>query len=94
MINWKDYEFRWNDWNTDHIGEHGVSPREAEYVVNHARPPFPRKIGDGRYLVQDQTADSSYLQVIYIFSPPGVIFVIHARRLTAREVSRLKRNRK
>lgn len=31
------YEFRWNVWNIQHIGEHGVDPQAAEFVVNHAR---------------------------------------------------------
>jgi hypothetical protein len=25
-------EFRWNDWNIEHIAGHGVSPDEAETV--------------------------------------------------------------
>ena len=33
--------FRWNDWNIEHIAEHGVSPEEAEWVVDHARRPYP-----------------------------------------------------
>jgi hypothetical protein len=26
-------EFRWNAWNIEHIAEHGVTPEEAEAVV-------------------------------------------------------------
>jgi hypothetical protein len=25
--------FRWNEWNIDHVGEHGVDSDEAERVV-------------------------------------------------------------
>ena len=26
-------EFRWNEWNVEHIAIHGVEPEEAEWVV-------------------------------------------------------------
>jgi len=26
-------EFRWNEWNVEHIAEHGVTPDEAELVL-------------------------------------------------------------
>jgi uncharacterized DUF497 family protein len=94
MVKGRDYEFRWNAWNLDHIDRHGVSPAEAEYVVNHAQPPFPEKIGDGKYLVLGQTSAGRYLQVIYIFSPEDVIFVIHAMPMTERKKRRLRRRRK
>jgi hypothetical protein len=32
----------WDEWNVEHIDEHGMSPAEAEHVVKHAEPPFPR----------------------------------------------------
>ena len=34
-------EFRWNEWNLDHVSKHGVTPDEAEYVVRNARRPYP-----------------------------------------------------
>ena len=86
--------FRWNADNVDHIAEHGVLPREAEYVVMHARSPFPRLIGEGKHLVRGQTDDGTYLQVIFIYSPPGVIYVIHSRPLTDREKRQLKRQKR
>jgi hypothetical protein len=58
--------FRWNEWNTAHIEEHGVSRDEAEYVVKRARDPFPQKRGDGKLLVWGQLPEGRYLQVIYI----------------------------
>jgi hypothetical protein len=36
--------FAWDEWNTDHIAEHDILPEEAEYVVRHARDPFPREL--------------------------------------------------
>ena len=42
-----------------------------------------------RNTCQDQ--NGTYLQVIYVFSPPGVTYVIHARPLTDPEKRRLRR---
>lgn len=88
------YEFRWNEWNIIHIAEHGVTPEEAEYVVNHARNPFPRRIGEGKYYVAGQTEHGYYLQVIFIVDPMGSLFVIHARPLREHEKRRVRRGRK
>jgi len=62
--------FRWNTWNVEHIGEHGVSSDEAQYIVEHPARPYPQYVGDGRYLVRGQTSAGEYVQVSYIFSPP------------------------
>ena len=86
--------FRWNDWNTNHIAEHGLYPADAEYVVNYRRPPFPRYQGDGRYMVRGQTGDGLWIQVVYIFSPPGIVYVIHARPLNDREKRSIRRRRR
>jgi uncharacterized DUF497 family protein len=86
--------FRWIAWNSDHIGRHEISTVDAEYVVNHARSPFPRRIDSERVLVQGQDSTGRYVQVIYIFSPANVVFVIHARSLTEPEKRRLRRRRR
>ena len=86
-------EFRWNRWNVEHIAKHAVAPAEAEYVISHARSPWPQRREDGKYLVWSQSADGRYLQVIYIFSPLEVIFVIHARELTDNEKRQYRRRR-
>lgn len=91
IINHTAARFRWNDWNKDHIADHGVSPEEAEFVVNHVASGFPRREGDGKYRVWGQSQRGRYLQVIYIFSPPGVTYVIHARDLEDGEKRRLRR---
>jgi uncharacterized DUF497 family protein len=83
--------FRWNADNVEHIGVHGVGPLEAEYVIRRARRPFPRAVGNDKYLVRGQAADGTYLQVIFIYSPPGVIYVIHARPMNASEKQRFRR---
>ncbi len=87
------YEFRWNEWNIEHIAAHGVSPWQAEYVVNHPPRGYPLRGEEGKFLVRGYDIVGSYLQVIYIFDPPGVVFVIHARPLTDPEKRRLRRRR-
>jgi uncharacterized DUF497 family protein len=85
---------RWNAWNEEHIDRHNVSREEAEQVIRQARRPFPRYQGDGRWLVRGQTASGFYLQVVFIYSPAEVIYVIHARPLTDNEKRQLGRRRK
>jgi uncharacterized DUF497 family protein len=85
--------FRWNDWNREHIAIHGVSPEEAEYVVNHGKPPFPDQIGDGKWRVLGQSADGRYLQVIFVIED-DVYYVIHARGLSDKEKRRLRRRQR
>lgn len=88
------YEFRWNESNEDHIAKHDVARNEAEYVVEHPARGFPRYDGDGKHRAWGQTRDGRYLQVIYIFSPPEVVYVIHSRDLTDAEKRRLRRGRR
>ena len=88
------YDFRWNTWNVEHIAKHGVTPDEAEYVVNHASAPYPRFQGDEKCLVRGQTVAGRYLQAIYVFDPADEVFVIHARPLTDREKRRLRRSKR
>jgi len=72
-------DFRWNTWNVQHIAEHGVTGSEAEYVADRARPPYPKIIGEGKWLVIGQTAIGRYLQVIYIDDDDSdTVYVIHA----------------
>ncbi|HVT88347.1 MAG TPA: hypothetical protein VHD56_05810 [Tepidisphaeraceae bacterium] len=88
-----DDAFRWNDWNRDHIAGHGVSTDEAEYVVNHASPPYPKQIGNGKWQVRGQTAYERYLQVIFIIED-DCYYVIHGRGLTDKEKRQLRRKRR
>ena len=84
-------QFRWIDWNLDHIAEHGVDREEAEMVVRNARRPFPRKIGDEKWIVIGRGRGGRFLQVIYLADPDKTIFVIHARPIDDREKRRLQR---
>jgi uncharacterized DUF497 family protein len=88
------HEFHWNDWNRHKVGQHNVEPEEAEYVVNHARRPYPMREDDERRLVWGQTHSGRYLQVVYLIDVEESIFVIHARPLTDREKKRMRRRRR
>jgi uncharacterized DUF497 family protein len=59
--------FQWDEDNLAHIAEHGVSPDEAEYVIERAMPPFPRAAADGKFIVWGRTDDGSYLQVGFVY---------------------------
>jgi hypothetical protein len=84
-------DFRWLEWNVEHIGVHGVSPEEAEYVIDNAEAPYPEQIGDGKWRVRGQTAMGRYVQVIFLFDPDDTVFVIHARGLNDHEKRQLRR---
>jgi uncharacterized DUF497 family protein len=84
-------QFRWIDWNRDHIAEHGVEMEEAEMVVRNAQPPFPEEIEDEKAIVKGRGIGGRFLQVIYLLDPDGTIFVIHARSLTEREKKQLRK---
>jgi hypothetical protein len=57
----------WIPKNLMHIAEHDVEPYEAMYVIDHARPPYPRKTGNEKFLVWGQTEGGRYLQVVFIY---------------------------
>jgi uncharacterized DUF497 family protein len=80
-------EFVWNARNIGHISKHGISPDEAEFVVDNARAPYPQMIGDEKRLVVGRLADGRYVQVIYVpsRSVPGAAYVMHSRALTDKE---------
>lgn len=84
-------DFRWNNWNDEHIGAHDVRPEEAEEVVLWAESPFPLVQSDDKYLVWGATEAGRLLQVVFVLDPDDTIFVIHARPLTEREKKRFRR---
>ena len=86
-------EFRWNDWNVDHATAHGVSPEEAEFVVVHARPPYPRRIDGDKWLAWGRGQGGRLLQVIFVEREAGY-YIIHARPLTPREQRRYRRRKR
>jgi hypothetical protein len=87
-------DFRWIQWNTDHIAEHGISPQEAEYAVTHAKRPYPRRREDDKWLVRGRGSGGRLIQVIFVLDDDGTAFVIHARPLTELEKRRFRRETK
>jgi len=85
------HEFRWIEWNREKLAQHNVDPKEAEFVVDHPRRPYPMQVDDEKRLVWGQTSSGRYLQVVYLIDVEDTIFVIHARPLTDREKKRLRR---
>lgn len=84
-------EFRWNDWNLDHIARHGVTPEEAEQVILHPRKPYPEHREDDKWLIWGRGKGGRLLQVIYLLEEDATIYVIHARPLTDREKRRYRK---
>ena len=84
-------EFRWNEWNLDHISRHAVEPEEAEWIVNHYGA---SDAGGDKYMVWGQTAHGRYLQVIFVLDAPDEVYVIHARDLIDREKRIFRRRRR
>jgi len=84
-------DFRWNDWNEEHVQKHGVSVEEAERVVENARSPFPRMIEDDKRLVWGRGKGGRLLQVVFLLDEDDSVYVIHARPLTEREKNRFRR---
>ena len=87
-------DFRWNEWNCEHVARHGVSPEEAQDVIRGARTPYPRKIEDDKWLVWGRGRGGRFLQVIFVLHDDEVIYVIHARPLDEREKRQLRRRPK
>lgn len=87
-------EFRWNEWNREHIAQHGVSIDEAESLIRAAAQPFPRKLEDDKWLVIGRGSGGRFLQAIFVLDEDKTIYVIHARPLIDREKQRLRRRRR
>lgn len=85
-------EFRWNDWNLEHVAGHGVDPAEAELVVSSARAPWPRAREDDKWLVWGAERGGRLLQVVFVLDEDDAVYVIHARPLTDREKRRYRRS--
>jgi len=90
----KFVDFRWNDWNLAKCEKHGVAPADAQYVVERAKSPFPRRIDQGKLLVWGPGTSGQYLQVIYLLDPGGTSFIIHAMPLNDRQIGQLRRRQR
>lgn len=86
--------FRWIPWNIAKCDKHGVDPADAEFVVNNARRPFPRRADDDKWLVWGQTSVGDYLEVVYLLDPDDTVFIIHAMPMTDRQKHQLRRRQR
>ena len=59
-------QFRWIDWNVAKVESHGLTTEEVEDVVNNAQRPYPKPIGNGKWLVIGSTPREPRIQVIYL----------------------------
>ena len=84
-------DFRWNDWNLEHIAKHGIDPNDAELAIESALAPYPTARQDDKWLVWGRGRGGRMIQVVFVLDDDGTVFVIHARPLTDREK---QRNRK
>ena len=86
-------EFRWIPWNVGKVEGHGLSVSDVEFAVNHARRPYPKPIGNEKWLVVAPTRGGRIIQVIYVVDEEDEsLFVIHARPLTDKERRRRRRD--
>lgn len=84
-------DFRWNQWNIDHIAKHGVAPEDVEMVVHGAKRPYPLHREDDKWLVWGRGRGGRLLQVVFVLDEDGTVYVIHARPLTEKEKRRWRR---
>ena len=86
-------EFRWIEWSIDKVGDHEVTPEEAEYVAEGATDPYPQHREDDKFLVWGATPAGRLVQVVFVLDEDDTVFIIHARPLTEREKRRRRRQR-
>ena len=84
-------DFRWDEWNLEHIAAHGVSAPEAESVVESAASRYPLHREDDKWLVWGRGRGGRLLQVVFVIDDDDSVYVIHARPLTDREKRRYRR---
>ena len=87
------FDFRWIDWNIGKVEDHGLTEIEVVHVVNNASRPYPKPLGNEKWLVIGPTRTGRVIQVIYLVDPEDTLFVIHARPLTPNERRRRGRKR-
>lgn len=87
-------DFRWTQWNVEHVGKHGIAPREAELVVSTAKSPFPLYRGDEKWLVWGRGLGGRLVQVVFLLDEDATVFIIHARPLTEKEAWAFRRQQR
>jgi len=75
--------FEWDDYNVNHIAEHGVDPLEVEEVFKNR--PLIRKGRQGLYQAFGQTDEGYYLFVVFRHKGKETARVITARDMDEAE---------
>jgi hypothetical protein len=78
-----DSTFDWDDGNIEHIQQHDFCPEEVEEVF--ASECKVRRTRASRYIALGETLDGRLAFVVFQRLPKGVIRVITARDMEARE---------
>ncbi len=87
-------DFRWSEWNLEHLARHGLEPEAAEAAVLAPARGFPRRIGEDKWLVWGADEGGRPLQVVFVLDEDGSVFVIHGRALTDKEKHAYRRRRR
>lgn len=87
-------DFRWNEWNTEHLARHGIEPEAAEHAVEEAGALYPRRIEGDKLLAWGPGPGGELLQVIFVLDQEDCAYILHARLLTERERGRYRRQRR
>ena len=96
--------FKWIEWNREKVASHGISPAEAEQVLQ-SNPEVT--IGhSGAFVARGQTTLGRYLEVVFVWDEPGehvaavheyddeVVFVITAYYMTRTRKKGYRRRRR
>jgi hypothetical protein len=87
-------DFRWNDWNAEHLARHGIEPEAAEHAVEEASSPYPRRVEGDKLLAWGPGPAGELLQVIFVLDEDGSAYILHARALTEKEKGRYRRRKR
>jgi len=77
-------EIKWTDSSEDHIGRHGVTPREVRDVL-YDRPRIVADAGGGKTVVFGTTVAGRCLLVVTAEADDGRTFIVTARNMTDQE---------
>lgn len=89
MTSWEESpeveQLVWDEWNTEHIGKHGVSRNDVEGVI--ASEAVARATYKECFLVLGQTASGRVLAVVIgpVPDTPGAYYIFSARPASRQE---------
>ncbi len=76
-------ELLFDDWNEDHIAQHGITPEEVEQAC--LANPLVSKVREQRLRAIGQTEAGRYLAIILAHRGRGIYYPITARDATVAE---------